>query len=159
MTYIGEGTKEVLLLKDINWEPAGLCRHSLDTRLVQEFRDAMEMGADFPGPIVFRDGTGKIWGADGRKRAAATERRGYNDITCEVREGTRKEALLFAASGKAQDMGERRSKEDCFATFQALTAEPEWADRSGRWLSEVTGISQPMIAEFKARVGMDGGIV
>jgi hypothetical protein len=67
----------------------------MNATTVQDYADALTNGAEFPPVVVFHDGTDH-WLADGFHRLLAHEKAGLVDILADVRQGTKRDALLFA---------------------------------------------------------------
>jgi uncharacterized ParB-like nuclease family protein len=78
--------------------------------VVEEYAAAMADGAKFPAITVFYDGA-EYWLADGFHRLAATEAAGREKINCDVRQGTRRDAVLHSVGANAAH-GMRRTNED-----------------------------------------------
>jgi hypothetical protein len=117
-------------IADLQREPELQCRaKGTQRRTVAEYAEAMKAGAVFPAIVVFKDGKGALWLADGFHRVAAAELAGVAELPADVREGDRKAALLHAASANS-DHGLRRTLADKRAAVQRLLAAyPKWSDR------------------------------
>jgi hypothetical protein len=89
---------------------------SIDVELVEEYARDIAAGAVLPPPVVFYDGT-HYWLADGFHRVCAykskriEKRIGRIEIECEVRQGSRRDAILFSV-GANSTHGLRRSNDD-----------------------------------------------
>jgi hypothetical protein len=94
---------EQINLEAINTNGGRQARAALCTDTVAEFAEAMQLGADFPPVTTF-------WLADGFHRVAAAQQAGLDTIRAEVREGTRRDAILFAVGANAEH-GPRRRKQ------------------------------------------------
>lgn len=70
-------------------------RKKIDPKWVQDYAEHMKEGAVFPLPVVFFDGKA-YWLADGFHRVAANKSNGVLEIEVEVKEGTVRDAKLFA---------------------------------------------------------------
>ncbi len=60
----------------------------------------MESGTKFPPVTVFHDGE-RNWLADGFHRVAASKRAGFLDIEVDLRQGSRRDAILFSLGANA----------------------------------------------------------
>jgi uncharacterized ParB-like nuclease family protein len=78
--------------------------------VVEEYAAAMADGAKFPAITVFYDGA-EYWLADGFHRLAATDTAGREKINCDVRQGTRRDAVLHSVGANAAH-GMRRTNDD-----------------------------------------------
>jgi hypothetical protein len=70
-------------------------RLELDQDVVKDFAEKMRDGAVFPPVVVFNDGS-ENWLADGFTRFFATKSNGGTTIEAEVRQGTLREAKMYA---------------------------------------------------------------
>ena len=95
-------------------------RVSLDEQTVAEYVDALE---SLPPVIVFEDGA-DYWLADGFHRHFAHKQAGKASIACDVQDGTRLDAVLFAV-GANRHHGLRRTNEDKRKAVQMLLAEDQ----------------------------------
>ena len=82
------------------------------------------MGADFRAHSVFYDGQA-YWLADGFHRVRAAQEAGLAGINADVRQGTRRDAVLFSAGANAVH-GLRRSNADKRRAVETLLNDEEW---------------------------------
>src|SRR5688572_3069537 len=75
-----------------------------------EFAEMLMDGGELPPVTVFFDGT-DYWLADGFHRMRAHERAWRDEISCEVVEGSLRDAILYAVGANAAH-GIRRSNRD-----------------------------------------------
>ena len=106
------------------------CRADSTEAMAEEYAEAMKEGAVFPAVTVFRDGA-DYWLADGFTRVEAARRVGLARISAEVREGTRRDAVLYAVGANATH-GMRRTNADKRAAIARLLDDPEWSRWSDR---------------------------
>lgn len=99
-------------------------RAQLDFNVIMEYAEAMESGAAFPPVVVFYDGK-HYWLADGFHRVKAAQNAGLAGIEAEVRQGTRRDAILYAVGANAGH-GLRRTNEDKRRAVLTLLNDPEW---------------------------------
>lgn len=121
---------------------------------VTEYKEAIEMGSDFPAITVFQDGNGKNWLADGFLRLAAHKLAKVPDILCEVRQGSFKDAKLFAAGANAEH-GMRRTAKDKAKAVMMLLSDTKWKDSSDRWVAEKCKVSHTFVAGVRNSNGFD----
>src|SRR5690242_4653796 len=95
---IGNGeadTTYLLSIKQIRRDGGTQARVETDEELAKAYAEALKEGAKFPPPVVFSDGQ-VFWLADGFARLRAHEIAGRNDISVQIRRGTRRDAVLFS---------------------------------------------------------------
>lgn len=146
---IAEAGPATLPLADIRIDPELQCRASgVSKATVREYAAAMLEGARFPAVVVFRDSKGTHWLADGFHRCGAAALNEATEIAVEIREGSRKDALLFAAGANASH-GLKRSQADRRAAILKLLSEPTWAKRSNEWLAKAAAVSAPTVKKVR----------
>jgi hypothetical protein len=139
-----------LPLADLRIDPELQCRaNGLSKATVREYSEAMKAGAVFPAVVAFRDSKGVNWLADGFHRTASAELAGLTEIAADVREGSRRDALLFAAGANASH-GLKRSQADRRASVAKLLAEPSWAKRADNWLAKHAAVSPHLVAKVRS---------
>jgi len=102
-------------------------RAELSQATVDEYAEAMAQGASFPPVTVFHDGA-EYWLADGFHRLHAARKAGLTEIAADVRQGTRRDAVLFSVGANAGH-GLRRSNDDKRRAVMTLLMDDEWS----RW--------------------------
>ncbi|GAC1457970.1 MAG: hypothetical protein NVSMB70_02160 [Chamaesiphon sp.] len=112
--------------------------------VVDEYVELMRDGSIFPPVIVFHDGE-NYWLADGFHRLAAAQALEREEITAEVRQGTRRDAVLFSVGANSAH-GLRRSRADETRAVMTLLQDEEWGKWSNREIARRCGVS-----EFKVR--------
>ena len=105
-------------------------RDHVSIEVAREYAEAMADGATFPPVTVFYDGT-EYWLADGFHRAEACGLLDVTEIDADVRQGTRRDAILFSVGANAAH-GYRRSNMDKRRAVVTLLNDPEWAQWSDR---------------------------
>lgn len=153
-----------LKLKEI--EIADLqARAATDDKTIAEYAEAYQEGAKFPPAVVFHDGKSYFL-ADGFHRYFGAKEAGLVDLLCDVRDGTRKDALWFSI-GANQTHGLKRSNADKRNAVElALRERPEMADNAiaihaGVSWDLVKSVRQSVtpqvpVPEPAKRTGMDG---
>lgn len=127
---------------------------------VEEYLAAMMAGAKFPPLTVFWDGA-DYWLADGFHRLGANnifmqalELPGL-DVECEVLEGTRRDAILFACGTNAEH-GIPRTNTDKQNAVETMLKNPlvslnddgvPWSDRD---IAKICKVSPPTVAKWRA---------
>jgi hypothetical protein len=123
-------------------------RAALDDALIDEYAEAMEAGAVFPPVVVFFDGD-THWLSDGFHRYHAARRAGETTILAEQREGTRRDALLYACAANASH-GLRRTYDDKRKAVMTMLADEEWRDWSNVKIGQHCGISEYFVRSLRS---------
>ena len=91
-------TTEDIKLSDIKAEDEIQQRINTSSSTVEDYTEMIKGGFKFPPLIVYRDPDGDNLLADGFHRFKAYEKAKKESAPCEVREGSRSDAMLFAAT-------------------------------------------------------------
>jgi hypothetical protein len=116
-----------------------------------------------PPIVVFYDGE-SYWLADGFHRVAAYERfladgkpsASPHTMRADVRQGTRREAVLYAAGANA-DHGLRRTTADKERAVLALLRDEEWGQWSDREIARRCKVSHDFVRNVTERHGLSTG--
>lgn len=122
----------------------------MNATTVQDYADALTNGAEFPPVVVFHDGTDH-WLADGFHRLLAHEKAGLVDILADVRQGTKRDALLFAVGANASH-GLPRTNKDKRRAVEILLRDEEWAGKSDRWIAERASVHHDTVGRIRAEI-------
>lgn len=122
----------------------------LNDGIVSEYAEAMLEGAKFPPVIVYRDGS-VHWLADGYHRLEAAEEAGKKNIAAEIRDGTKRDATLFAC-GANRDHGLRRTWADVRRAITTLVQDAEWGLMANRLIAEKVGCSDKTVAAIREKL-------
>lgn len=142
-----------LLLSQIHTSGGTQTRAILDDLTVADYAAAMEEGDAFPPVTVYVDGE-THWLADGFHRVAAARKVGFTDIDADVRQGTRRDAILHSVGANAIH-GLRRTNEDKRRAVETLLRDREWAQWSDREIARRTGTSNNFVSTVRARLSSD----
>jgi hypothetical protein len=137
-------------LTDINRITADPAIHQrVDPRwsTVLEYSRALEAGAEFPPAIAFDDGS-TLWLSDGFLRLEAYKKAKRTEILCEIRPGTKRDALLFACGANAAH-GARRSNADKRRAVSTLLEDESWCQWSDHQIGKAAGVSHPLVASIR----------
>jgi hypothetical protein len=135
-------------LERIRLDGGTQARAELDSEAVKDYAAAYQAGDELPPVVLFSDGP-YLWMADGFHRYGGAKLAGLKEIEAEVREGTQRDALLYAV-GCNDTHGLRRTPADKRHAVALLLADPEWAERSDNWIAEQCRVSQPFVANVRA---------
>jgi hypothetical protein len=132
-------------------------RAATDPDLVGQYADALVNGAKFPPLVLYHDGS-DYWLADGFHRYHAMDGCGLTSVPCEVRQGTRRDAILFSVGANAAH-GLRRTNEDKRRAVLRLLDDPEWSGWSDREIARTCQVSPDLVGKLrpagKVTVGAD----
>ena len=120
-------------------------REEIDSALIQEYAEAMQGGDVFPAVTVFDD-SGVYWLADGFHRVYAAKVAKRVDIDAEVRKGSERDAILFAAGANA-DHGKRRTNADKRRAVMRLLQDDEWGKWSANEIARRCRVGPDMVGD------------
>lgn len=121
---------------------------SEDTYL--DYAEAMLAGATFPPVVVFQDGAA-YWLADGFHRFFAVQEAGLHEIDADVRQGTRRDAILYSLKANGTH-GIRRSNADKRKAVETLLLDDEWSKWSDRKVADACGVGAPLVADVRRAI-------
>jgi len=107
----------------------------------------MRLGEHFPPIDVFRiDGT--VYVADGFHRLRAARMIGRESILAEVHEGSRRDAIIFAALSNVRH-GLPRTNADKRCAVQRLLDDPEWSLKSNVAIADACLVSEHLVRSMR----------
>jgi hypothetical protein len=121
-------------------------RVSLHEPTVAEYAEVVSGGGQLPAVIIYDDGA-EIWLADGFHRYHGHKAAGAEDILCEVRFGTRRDAILHSVGANAAH-GLRRTNNDKRRAVMTLLADPEWSTWTQGKIAEACGVSREFVSRL-----------
>lgn len=128
-------------------------RVEINEAVVAEYAEVIRSGTDMPPIVVFDDGA-ELWVAEGFHRYHAYRQAGATEITCEVRKGTKREAILFSAGANATH-GLRRTNADKRKAVETLLNDTEWSKWSSRDIAKTCGVSHDFVSRIKTSLSSD----
>jgi hypothetical protein len=131
-------------------------RVQLDWLAVDEYTHAMLEGATFPPVVVFHDGQ-DYWCADGFHRLQAAARAGRELVAADVRQGTRRDALLYSV-GANSSHGVRRTNADKRAAVLLLLNDAEWAKWPQTRIASTCGVTAEYVSRLVSSLSIDRSI-
>lgn len=143
-----------IALNELTVDPALQVRAELNEAAIEEYADAIRAGAQLPPIVALIDGD-TTYLLDGTHRSAAIRRANPDvpdselHIEALVGPGTREDAVLFVVQANANH-GLRRSSADKRRAVQLLLGDPEWSNRSDRWIAERCKVSHPLVARVRS---------
>lgn len=118
-------------------------RATLNQQTVDDYAEAIQAGATFPPIVVFYDGK-KHWLADGFHRFHAYRKLGFDAVTADVRQGTRRDAILHSV-GANETHGLRRTRDDKRRAILTLLNDSEWGAKPETWIAETCRVSRSLV--------------
>ena len=113
-------------------------------------------GAEFPPVIVFYDGT-NYWLADGFHRVKAAEQAGFDEITCELYQGTQHDAQWYSFAANKTN-GLRRTNDDKQRAVKSALMHPNGAGLSDRQIGSHVGVDHKTVAALAEKLEGTGEI-
>jgi hypothetical protein len=142
--------REMLRIDFISTSGGTQPRSSLDPEVVSRYAEDMLAGAAFPSVTCFFDGT-DYWLADGFHRRAAAKQAGRTEIAADIRQGTRRDAILFSCGANSTHGLPRNNSDKRRATLQLLT-DAEWCHWSDREIGRTCGASHTFVSKLRLEV-------
>lgn len=133
-------------IDDIRIDGGTQIRERIDEDTVAEYASRVQDGNDFPACIIFHDGSDH-WLADGFHRVMAHKRAGKEAILCDVRKGTKRDALFYALGANkfhGLPLGRGDKKRAVLLMLQ------EWGKCSQTEIAKHVGVSQPFVSQVAA---------
>lgn len=131
------------IILDIEIQP----RKHLNKNVVAEYAKSMKKRSIFPPVIVFFDGN-RYWLADGFHRIKAKECIGESKILSEIRNGSHRDAILYAAGANITH-GHRLTNADKRRVVERLLHDPEWCQWSDNAIAQRCGVSHPYVGKIR----------
>lgn len=138
---------ETIALASIRTDGGTQPRSTLDLDWVTDYGQDMIKGEAFPPIVVFYDGTDN-WLADGFHRTEAAKAVGLAEIAADIRQGTRRDAVLFSVGANAAH-GHRRTNDDKRRAVQKLLDDPEWVHWSDREIGRRCAVDHVMVGRLR----------
>ena len=136
-----------LMLEAISLDAEIQSRVELSDEYVEEYKKDVLRQHRFPPVTIFYDGE-RYYLADGFHRYEAHKLAGLTSIRAEVRNGSRREAILFAA-GCNGTHGKRRTNADKRKAVGKLLSDPEWRNWSDNEIAQKCRVSQPFVSNLR----------
>jgi len=121
-------------LNDLSTDEGTQSRCEVNEETVLSYAQDLEDGATFPPVTVFQDGE-TYYLADGFHRVAAYREVKREEIEADIREGGRREAILFSVGANAAH-GLRRTNADKRRAVEILLKDEEWSKWSDREIAK-----------------------
>ena len=122
-------------------------RVAIDEAVVDDYAESMKAGVKFPPVIAFGDGHSK-WLTDGFHRYHGRVKAGFEEIEVEIRDGTQRDARLFAVGANAAH-GLRRTNADKRKAALTLLTDAEWRRWSDGEIAKKCGVSDRFVGQLR----------
>ena len=122
-------------------------RAELNQDTIADYAEDMARGDQFPPGIVFYDGT-DYWLVRGFTRTAAAELLGWTEFDYIVKQGARRDAILFSL-GENADHGLRRTNEDKRRVVLVMLNDPEWSSKSSQYIADCCHVSHTFVDKIR----------
>lgn len=146
---------QMVNITEITADPAVQPRERMDMAMVMEYAGEMQAGTQFPPVIVFHDGA-SYWLADGFHRYEAARQSQYSIIAADVREGGRREAILYSVGSNATH-GLRRSNADKRRAVATLLRDAEWRGWSDHEIARQCAVSAMFVGTLRREMAEEIG--
>ena len=144
-----EKTKVVdYVISKLVLDPTVQLREGLNRQAILDYAEAMAAGDEFPAIVVFSRYGDKAYVADGFHRVRAAQKAGLKKIKAEVRDGSRRDAILYAARCNNRH-GVRRSNDDKRKAVITLLKDAEWRKWADAEIARACGVSGGMVAKYR----------
>jgi ParB-like chromosome segregation protein Spo0J len=148
---VGELKGDKLALRLVRTDGGTQPRGAIDEATVADYAAALERQEEFPPVVVFHDGVA-YWLADGFHRFLAHQRAGRRAVRCDVRQGTRRDAVLYSVGANAEH-GLKRSNDDKRRAVLTLLDDGEWGKWSDREIGRRCRVDHKTVASLRASPG------
>lgn len=142
--------QEGLYLAAIQIDGGTQSRATLNQHVVDDYAEAIQAGATFPPIVVFYDGK-KHWLADGFHRFHAYQKAGREKVAADVRQGTRRDAILHSV-GANETHGLRRTNDDKRRAVLTLLGDAEWSKWSDNDIRQKCHVSLAFVQKERKDV-------
>lgn len=136
-------------LDDIALDKATQMRASINRNAILDYAELEAEGSEPPPIILFyRVGQKKYHVGDGWHRIFAKRKLGKKTIQAEVRDGSRRDAILFAASANLKH-GVRPTLDDRRKACITLLKDPEWYKWTDTTIAKQCGLNAKTVAKYR----------
>lgn len=134
-------------LADIRIDGGTQPRAAIDEQIVREYAEFMAAGVALPAIDLFYDGV-TYWLADGFHRFHAARSCERERIEAIVRDGTRRDAVLFSVAAN-QEHGLRRTNADKRKAVLTLLNDEEWSTWGDREIGRRCGVHHVTVGKLR----------
>ncbi len=127
-------------------------RATVPPEVLEEYTEIVQSGKDLDKIVLFSENDNDYFPGDGHIRIDAYIAAGRDAIPAEVCRGGLREAVLYSVGANSAH-GARRTNEDKRFAVQMLLNDPEWAEKSDRWIAERCRVSDKTVADVRVHCG------
>jgi hypothetical protein len=142
-----------LKLTEIKLDSDLQARAALNDLVVQEYTEVIREGGVMPPVTVFHDGTAYHL-ADGWHRYFSHKGAGFAEIEADIKEGTRRDAILYSVSANDKH-GLRRSNADKRKAVMVLLEDFEWSEWNDVKIATQCGVSSMFVGKLRKEINGD----
>lgn len=128
-------------------------RVTINQDAVAEYADAMMDGEKFPPVTAFYDGK-HYYLADGYHRYFAAKKAGIDEIDCDVKNGTIRDAVLYSV-GVNSAHGLRRNNEDKRKAVMTILDDVEWAGWSDITIANKCQVTSAFVGRVRKTLNLE----
>jgi ParB-like chromosome segregation protein Spo0J len=139
-----------LALDKIKLDGGTQSRAKVDEEVVADYAQIIRDGTDLPPVVAFHDGK-NYWLADGFHRIEAYRSAGAVEIEADVRQGTRRDAILFSVGANAHH-GLQRTSEDKRRAVLTLLKDDEWSKWSDREIARQCSVGRDLVGDVRRQI-------
>lgn len=122
-------------------------RDHVSDDVVEDYSEKVLAGDDFPAVVVFDDGA-EFWLGDGFHRTLAHKKAGKSMVLADVREGSKRDAILHAL-GANSNHGLRRNNADKRRAVMVMLEDSEWRTWTDRRIADACGVSHTFVSGLR----------
>lgn len=126
-------------------------RERMSGEVMVEYAEAIGRGDEFPPVVVFDDGE-SLWLADGFHRYDAHKMQRRDEMLCEIKEGCRKDAILYSAKAN-RTHGFRETQADREKKVATLVL--EFPEATQQDLASMCDMTQRGVGKILDRLGLN----
>ena len=152
--YTADTSVQSIPIADITIDPEFQSRVELNNSTVKEYAELMEDGYKFPPVAAYRVGS-QYFLVDGNHRVKAALKLNWATIECTVYDGTKRDALIYAA-GVNFDHGLPRTMADKRCVVTRVLNDLEWCQWSDRDIANRCKVSHTFVS--KVRKDLTGNV-
>jgi N6-adenosine-specific RNA methylase IME4 len=145
--------RKLVSIDAIRVEVAAKVRLKRNPKVIDRYANAMKNKDVFPPVVVYFDGMTN-WLADGLHRLEAAKQAGLTEVEAEVREGTERDALLWAMSANNHH-GLRMTNVDKMHAAHILLFDTEWGQLASREIGRLCGLDGKTVEKIRRKLSAD----
>lgn len=135
-------------ISKISYDGSTQSRVAINESVVADYAEAMTAGTVLPPVTLFFDGS-DYWLADGFHRYHAHNKIGALEIDADVRNGTKRDAVLFSVGANGTH-GLQRTNADKRRAVETLLADSEWSKWSDNQVSKACGVAHSFVGKIRS---------